>query len=523
MLFVSCDIYTVFMPEEFFGEISNQGTPSTYKFFNGTQWVDSTSGKSTEVISPIDGSVVGKLQSVTTAEIDDVMNKAAVAQSAWEATPLNQRVKIMHLAADWIRHFEDYLTTLMVNEIGKTAEDAKSEIKRTADLTDYFADEAQSLHGDELDSDNFPGYDKGRMALIERVAHGVVVAIAPFNYPVNLAGSKIVPALLMGNSVVFKPPTQGGISGVHLAQIFRKAGVPDGVISCVTGKGEEIGDYLVAHPKAGMIAFTGSSDTGVAIAGKAPMKPLLFECGGNNPAVVLPDADLNLTAREIVKGAFSYAGQRCTAIKYVIATQSVIDGLLPVVLKQLTELVHMGDPRSPETKMVGPVITPAVAEHIEQLINESVAMGAKLVSGGKRSGIPGIKIAPIPGIESKATCYVEPTILINVRPDMSVVVQEIFGPVVSFISIQDYTEAINIINASRFGLQACVFTKDEGTGLVFAKKLNVGTVQINGSPQRGPDHFPFLGVKHSGIGVQGVRYSLEAMSRLRPIVINKPA
>lgn len=494
------------MPEEFFGEISNQGTPPTYKFFNGSQWVDGTSGKATEVISPVDGSVVGKLQSVTTAEIDAVMEQAARAQPAWEATPLNQRVKIMHLAADWIRHFEDYLTTLMVNEIGKTADDAKSEIKRTADLTDYFADEVQSLHGDELDSDNFPGYDKGRIALIERVAHGIVIAIAPFNYPVNLSGSKIAPALLMGNSVVIKPPTQGGISGIHLAQIFRKAGVPDGVISCVTGKGEEIGDYLVGHAKAGMIAFTGSSDTGIAIAGKAPMKPLLFECGGNNPAVILPDADISLTAKEIVKGAFSYAGQRCTAIKYVLGTRETLETLEAQVIKILAELVKMGDPRSPETKMVGPVITVAVAEHIEELINDSVKAGARIVVGGKRNG-----------------AYLEPTVLVDVKVDMPVVAQEIFGPVVSFIAVNDYNEAVNIINASRFGLQACVFTKDEGSGLVFAKKLNVGTVQINGSPQRGPDHFPFLGVKHSGIGVQGVRYSLEAMSRLRPIVINKPS
>lgn len=494
------------MPAEFFAEISNQKTPPTYNYFNGNQWVPSTSGKTTDVMSPIDGSVVGSLQAVTTAEIDAVMEKSADAQEAWEATPLNQRVKIIHLAADWIRHFEDYLTTLLVNEVGKTMEDAKSEIKRTADLTDYFADEVQSIHGDELDSDNFPGYDKGRIALVERVAHGVVIAIAPFNYPVNLAASKIAPALLMGNSVVFKPPTQGGISGVHLAQIFRKAGVPDGVIACVTGKGEEIGDYLVSHPKAGMIAFTGSSDTGVAIAGKAPMKPLLFECGGNNPSIVFSDADMGLSAREIVKGAFSYAGQRCTGIKYILATQSVIDELLPLVLGQTKDLVKMGDPRSPETKMVGPVISSTVAEHIETLINESIAAGAKVAIGAKRNG-----------------AYLEPTVLTNVKADMPVVVQEVFGPVVSFITIADYAEAIRIVNASRFGLQASVFTKDEGSGLVFAKQLAVGSVQINGSPQRGPDHFPFLGIKHSGIGVQGVRYSLEAMSRLRPIVINKPS
>ncbi len=494
------------MPEEFFGDISDQKMPPTYRFFNGTQWVQSASGKTTEVKSPIDNSALGSLQVVSTAEIDAVMGKAVAAQKTWEVTPLNRRVKIMHLAADWIRHFEDYLTNLLVWEIGKTSEEAKSEIKRTADLTDYFADEAQSIRGEGLDSDNFPGYDKGRIAIVERVAHGVVVAIAPFNYPVNLAASKIAPALLMGNSVVFKPPTQGGISGVHLAQIFRKAGVPDGVLSCITGGGADIGNYLVGHKRADMIAFTGSSDTGVAIAKVAGMKPLLFECGGNNPAVVLPDADANLAAREIVKGAFSYAGQRCTGIKYVLGTREILETLETLVVKALGELVHKGDPRSPETKMVGPVISEAAAIHIEELINASVKAGSKILVGGKRN-----------------KAYIEPTILVNVNPIMPTVTNEVFGPVVSFVTLADYGEAAKIINDSRFGLQASVFTKDVGTGLTFAKQLNVGTVQINGSPQRGPDHFPFLGVKQSGVGVQGVRYSLEAMSRLRPIVINKPA
>ncbi|MEK9143394.1 MAG: aldehyde dehydrogenase family protein [Patescibacteria group bacterium] len=493
------------MPEEFFAPISNHATPPVYRYFNGKEWVESTSGKSVEVRSPIDDSVVGALQVVTTGEIDAVMAASKTGQAKWEATPLNQRVKIMHLAADWVRHFEEYLTTLLAKEIGKTTGEAKSEIIRTADLIDYYADEVQSMRGETLDSDNFPGYDKGRIGLIERVAWGSVLAIAPFNYPVNLSASKIAPALLMGNSVVFKPPTQGGISGLHLAQIFIKAGVPEGVLTSVTGTGSDIGDYLVSHPGVDCITFTGSSDTGEVIARKAGMKPLVFECGGNNPALVLPDADMNLTAREIVKGAFSYAGQRCTAIKYVLAMSATIEELMPVLLKYFTESVKMGDPRSPETKMVGPVISVAAAEHIQSLIDETVKAGAKIVVGGPARN-----------------AYIEPTILKDVRPEMPAVREEVFGPVVSLITVKDVSEAVAIINASRFGLQASVFTKDEGAGIVIAKQLNVGTVQINGSPQRGPDHFPFLGVKRSGLGVQGVRYSLEEMSRLRPIVINKP-
>lgn len=494
------------MPEEFFSDISSQDTPPVYNFFNGSEWVKSTSGKTIDIISPIDGTIVGKVQSVTEEEVDAALAKAASSQQAWEATPLNKRATIVHLAADWIRHFEEYLTTLLAREVGKTIDEAKSEIKRTADLIDYYADEVQSIKGQEMDSDNFPGFDKGRIAVIERVAYGTVVAIAPFNYPVNLSASKLAPALLMGNSIAFKPPTQGSISGLHLAKIFQKAGVPAGVMCCLTGTGSVIGDYLVSRPSVSMIAFTGSSETGAVIASHAKMKSLLFECGGNNPVIVLPDADMSLTAREIIKGAFSYAGQRCTGIKYVMATADILETIKTEVLKQMPEFVHMGDPRDPSTKLVGPLVSVQVAQDIEGIINEAIRDGAKIETGGKRKD-----------------AYIEPTVLSNVTPKMKIVATEVFGPVVSFIVVKDVNEAISIINASSYGLQASVFTKDEGSGLVVARQINVGSIQINGSPQRGPDHFPFLGVKKSGVGVQGVRYSLEAMSRLRPIVINKPA
>src|SRR5258706_4048325 len=305
----------MYMPEEFFAPLSNNQTPPIYNFFDGSAWMASASGKTSTVHCPIDDSVVGQLQVVTTDEIDAALAKLQAAQPAWEATPLNQRVKIMHLVADWVMHYQEYMTSLMVREIGKSTGESKSEIVRTAELTNYFADEVQSIRGETLDSDNFPGYDKGHTAIVEHVAHGVVLCIAPFNYPVNLAASKIVPALLMGNTVLFKPPTQGSISGLHLARLFEKAGLPPNVFACVTGEGSQIGDYIVAHPKVTAVAFTGSSDTGVAIAGKAAMKPLIFECGGNNPAVVFSDADMSLTARGIIKGGVSYSGQPCNAIK----------------------------------------------------------------------------------------------------------------------------------------------------------------------------------------------------------------
>ncbi len=491
------------MPE-FFEELLSSTSPPTYKFYNGAGWTKSQSGKEMEINSPVDGSLVGCVPVVTQEEIDGVIARAIQAQKAWNEVSLDKRATIMHLAADWLRHHEEYLTRLLIMEIGKTVDEAKGEVKRTADLIDYYTDEARSLRGEEIDSDAFPGFEKGKIAIVNRVPWGVVLAIAPFNYPINLSASKIAPALLMGNACVLKPPTHGSIAGLHLTQAFVKAGVPEGVISCVTGGGSEIGEYLTQHAGINMVAFTGSSETGAKLCTTSGMMPLLFECGGNNPVIVLEDADLVLTAAQIIKGGFSYAGQRCTGVKYVLSYEHILDKLIPMVLELVRTDVKMGDPRSSETKLVGPIITESAAKTIEQRVKDAVEAGATLVIGGKRMGT-----------------YIEPTLLSHARPEMDVVRTETFGPVVSFISIQSVEEALRIVNSSMYGLQASIFTKDEGTGIKLGQKINVGTVQVNFSPQRGPDHFPFLGVKKSGLGVQGVRYSLEAMSRVKSIVLNK--
>lgn len=488
-----------------FDDIHDGGMPPTYKWFDGTNWIVSTGGKTTSVISPIDGSVVGKIQSVSFGEIDTAIEKAHAAQKEWEKKTLLERGKMLHLAADWMREHEAYLTPLLVREVGKPTDEAKDEILRSADMLDYFAHEALNIRGEQIPSDAFPGYDKSKISIIERVPLGVVLAIAPFNYPVNLSVSKLAPALVTGNSVIFKPPTNGAISGLHLAQIFRKAGVPDGVLTVITGGGGEIGDFLTTHEGVNMITFTGSSQVGKHAAAKAGMIPLLFECGGNNPAIVLSDFNLEETALEVVKGAYSFAGQRCTAIKYVLGLSSDIDKLLPRVVALTQEKIKMGDPRDPSTKSVGPLITEAAAREIEENIQKAVKAGAKIVIGGVRRGN-----------------YLEPTILDNVKPDMEIVRVEAFGPVVSFIRVTDMEEVVKIVNNSTYGLQAAIYTKDEGTGIKLGQKLDVGTVWINSKPQRGPDHFPFLGIKGSGVGVQGIRYSLEAMTRLKPIILNKP-
>lgn len=492
------------MPKNYFEKLSDHKSPPTYKFFDGEKWNTSVSGKTIDVISPIDNSVVGKIQLVTFAEIDQAVRRAHEAQKLWCRIPMIKRGQILHLAADWIREHENSLTALLIKEIGKTHAEAKDEILRSADMIDYFSHEGLHVKGEELSGEAFPGYDQSKLAIIERVPLGVILAIAPFNYPVNLSVSKIAPALIMGNAVVLKPPTQGAICSLLLTEIFRIAGIPDGVIVTITGGGNDIGDYLTTHHGIDMVTFTGSSQVGKKIAEKIGMIPILFECGGNNPALVLPDADMEATSVEIVKGAFSYSGQRCTAIKYVLGLEPTIAKLMPLVVKKTKEMMKVGDPRIPENNL-GPIISDSAAEEIEKRILMAKVAGARIVLGGKRNGR-----------------LIEPTILEHVTPAMEILHTETFGPVVSFIKVKSIDEAIKIINESTYGLQASIFTTDEGSGIKLGRLIDVGTVQINSKPQRGPDHFPFLGIKGSGSGVQGIRYTLEAMTRLKPIVLNKP-
>lgn len=490
--------------QDFFREIHDGKETPTYKVYLGEKWQFSDSDHTNDVISPIDGSLLGKTEVVSKSEIDKAIKAAAAAQPRWEATSLNTRVIAMKLVADWLREYASELGEILAREIGKPVSGAADEFTRSAEMIDAFIGEVRSLRGEELQSDQFPGGEPGKTAHVRRVARGVILAIAPFNYPINLAVSKIAPALLTGNTVVFKPPTQGSISGAYLAQIFLNAGLPEGVFTFVTGSGSQVGSKLTCHPAIDMIAFTGSSETGERLCAVAGMADFLFECGGNNPLVVLGDANLELATEHIVKGAFSYSGQRCTAVKYVLGLPSVLDRLIPRVVEYTQKKIRLGNPLEEGINM-GPVISKKAAETIMRRIAAAEKNGAKIVYGG-----------------TNEKNYIQPTILQNVTPEMEIVQFETFGPVVSFVAVEDIDDAVRIINKSKYGLQASIFTEDEGTGMSLAERINVGTVQINSNPQRGPDHFPFLGVKSSGLGVQGIRYSLEAMTRIKSTVINYP-
>ncbi len=453
--------------------------------------------------SPISNKLIGQVDAMSKEEVDSIIGKARKSWPEWNNKSSSERMKYLYRAAELLLERADELSDLMVLEVGKDKKSAYSEVVRTAEMIQSTADIAKSLNGGMIPADNFPGGAKGKFAITKRESLGVVLAVSPFNYPVNLAASKIAPALVAGNVVVFKPATQGSLSGIFLANVFKEAGIPDGVLSVVTGKGSEIGDYIVTHAGIDFINFTGSTEVGQHIASQSRMIPLLMELGGKDAAIVLEDADLELAAKHIVAGAFSYSGQRCTAIKRILVLESKAEDLIKKILVRLGEL-KVGNPIDTKDGIdVVPLISQNAADFVEELIVDAKEKGAKVLFGGQREGN-----------------LIHPTLLDHVTTDMRVAWEEPFGPVLPILRVKSMEEAIDLANQSEYGLQSAVFTTDMNKALEVAEKLEVGTVQINNKTERGPDNLPFLGVKNSGLGVQGIQYSIEAMTRLKSTVIN---
>lgn len=464
------------------------------------EWVTSTSNRTLAINSPTDGSFVGKIQLMNQDEIDAVISIAKEAGTLWKDVPVSERAKVLMKAADYLEENVEFLSEILEVEIAKDTDSAISEIKRTADFIRFTANEGMHIQGETIGADNFPGYKKNKISFVTRVPLGVVLAISPFNYPINLSASKIAPALMAGNSVILKPPTQGSISALYLAEIFHAAGLPKGVLNTVTGKGSEIGDYLITHPDINFINFTGSTSVGKHIAKIAEMVPMMMELGGKDAAIVLADADLPMTANNIVAGAYSYSGQRCTAVKRVLVVDKIADDLVKLIEEDVNKL-KVGNPA--KGVQITPLINREAVDYVQELIDDALSKGAKLIIGNRREGN-----------------LLYPTLLDHITTDMRIAWEEPFGPVLPIMRVKDGEEAISIANRSEYGLQSSVFTQDIDKAFMIASKLEVGTVQINNKTERGPDHFPFLGVKSSGMGTQGIRYSIEAMSRPKAIVLN---
>ena len=469
-----------------------------YKNLVNGEW--KSSEKEITIYSPINQEELGTVPAMSQAEVDEAMQAARAALPAWRALSAVERAAYLHKTAAILERDKEKIGTILAKEVAKGIKAAIGEVVRTADLIRFAAEEGLRITGQAMEGGGFEAASKNKLAVVRREPVGIVLAIAPFNYPVNLSASKIAPALIAGNVVMFKPPTQGSISGLLLAKAFEEAGIPAGIFNTITGRGSEIGDYIIEHKEVNFINFTGSTPIGERIGRLAGMRPIMLELGGKDAALVLEDADLEHAAKQIVAGAFSYSGQRCTAIKRVLVLESVADKLATLLQAEVAKLT-VGDPF--DNADITPVIDNASADFIWGLIEDAQEKGAQTLAPIKREGN-----------------LLWPVLFDQVTKDMKVAWEEPFGPVLPIIRVANVEEAITFANESEFGLQSSVFTNDFKKAFEIAEKLEVGTVHINNKTQRGPDNFPFLGVKGSGAGVQGIKYSIEAMTNVKSIVFD---
>ncbi|HEL0003784.1 TPA: NADP-dependent glyceraldehyde-3-phosphate dehydrogenase [Streptococcus equi subsp. zooepidemicus] len=453
-----------------------------------------------KIYAPATGEELGSVPAMSREEVDQVYASARAALADWRALSYVERAAYLHKAADILVRDAEKIGAVLSKEVAKGYKAAVSEVIRTAEIINYAAEEGLRMEGEVLEGGSFEAASKKKIAIVRREPVGLVLAISPFNYPINLAGSKIAPALIAGNVVALKPPTQGSISGLLLAEAFAEAGLPAGVFNTITGRGSVIGDYIVEHEAVNFINFTGSTPIGERIGKLAGMRPIMLELGGKDSAIVLEDADIALAAKNIVAGAFGYSGQRCTAVKRVLVMESVADQLVAEI-KGLVEKLLIGMPE--DNADITPLIDTKAADFVEGLVNDAADKGAQALTEIKRDG--------------NLIC---PILFDRVTTDMRLAWEEPFGPVLPVIRVSSVEEAISISNQSEYGLQASIFTSNFPQAFAIAEKLEVGTVHINNKTQRGTDNFPFLGAKKSGAGVQGVKYSIEAMTSLKSVVFD---
>lgn len=474
---------------------------SAYKLFIGGRWVESSSHKTFDVRNPATGKLIARAQKATPDDALKAIESAHKAKPIISEMPAVERIGLLERIHELvIKHRKD-LVNMIVQEAGKPVSVAEGEVKATYERLKFAAEEAKAFQGEYIPGDIVPD-TINKFAIVTRKPRGLVLAISCFNYPLYISVAKIAPAIASGNSVVLKSASDDPLSSLMFARLADLAGMPKGVFNVVTGSSSEIGDIMVTDRRVKMISFTGSSSVGKHIADIAGMKRLHLELGGKGPGIVLDDADVDLAVKECLSGALKYSGQRCDALSRIIVTDGIAKSFVKKALVEIKKW-RMGDPRNKSTK-IGPLINTGAVEKVEILVNDALEKGAKVLAGGKRNGL-----------------YYHPTILDNVTQSMRIAWEETFGPVVTIIRVNDEKEALKVANQSNFGLDASIFTRDVNKAVRIARKLEDGSVTINAHPSHGLGNFPFGGDKDSGIGREGLNYSIDEMTKLHTIVFTR--
>ncbi len=468
-----------------------------YKLLIDGQWVDG--GSTLEVKNKYNGQTIGALPQARREDVDAAIAAAERAEDIMAEMPAHKRAEILLKTATLLReHFDDMAKTIAA-EAGKALKFARGEVDRAISTFTIAAEEAKRLHGETIPLDAVPA-GEGYFGFWTRRPVGVIAAISPFNFPLNLVAHKVAPAIASANTIVLKPATTTPLAAVKLCQILVEAGLPPGAINLVIGSGGTVGEWLVTDPRVDKITFTGSPDVGRHILSVAGIKKVTLELGNTSPVVIAPDADLDLVARRAAVGAYYNSGQVCISVQRIYSTKPVYEPFSEKFVKA-TEAMVVGDPLD-ERVDVGPMIDPKEVERIESWVQEAQTSGAKVLTGGKRDG----------------TVYY-PTVLADVRDEMKVVAEEAFAPVASIISSDDFESALEQANDTKFGLQVGVFTKDIDRVFKAVKRLNFGGVIVNDTPNFRADHMPYGGNRQSGLGREGVRFAMEDMTNIQMVAI----
>ena len=472
------------------------------KMIIGGRKVDASDGKILPVQNPANGEQLDSVPSATEKDILGAIKNARNGKRKWAETPVYERADIFMRFAESMRKNKKELAELLTKETGKTLEFALSEIDTVQRIFIGYAEKMKHEYGKVLPESAQPGVEND-IAIVRREPLGVVVCITPYNFPLELMAHKVAPALMAGNVVIVKPASDTPLTTIKTIELLLEAGVYPEAAQVVTGRGSTIGKLFSESMDVNVISLTGSTDVGVEIARKASetLKRVFLELGGNDAMVVLEDADIDAAVEAAAYGRISISGQICCGTKRMVVHKSVEQLFIDKLVARLKK-VKMGDPLNPQIDM-GPLVSESAAKEVEQQVNTMVEQGAQCVLGGVRKG-----------------AYYEPTILTNVTKNMSIAKDmEVFGPVFPVIAFDTEAEAAEIVNQSKYGLMSAVMTKDISRGLKLAKQIEAGGVVINGSTLYRTADQPFGGYKMSGIGREGISYTLEEMSQEKTIVL----
>ncbi|MDO8685008.1 MAG: aldehyde dehydrogenase family protein [Armatimonadota bacterium] len=471
--------------------------PKEYQYLVGGKWI--SSGEKLEVRSPYSHDVAAVIEMATKKDVDNIIDSSLEGFAIMKKTPSYKRAEMLHGIAQRIRDRKEELARAMTLESGKPIKDSRAEIDRAVMTFTIASEEAKRIPGEAIPMD-LNAASEGRFGVIRRFPIGPILGITPFNFPLNLVAHKVAPALASGNSIIIKPSTRTPVSSLLLGEIALDAGVPAGALNVVPCS-NDVTQMFVADDRIKMITFTGGTEVGWDIKGKSGRKRVTLELGGNAAAIIDKGSDIDYALKRTVVGAFYYAGQSCISVQRMYIHRSVYDEFLDRYLIEVKKL-KVGDPLDEATD-VGPVIDMDAADRVEEWISEAINHGAKLLTGGKRSGQ-----------------IFEPTVLENVSPDVKVACREAFAPLVAVQSFDKFEDAVRMVNDSEYGLQAGVFTNNLRNIVYAYNELEVGQVIINDAPTYRIDHMPYGGVKASGFGREGIRYSIEEMTEIKLLAVN---